>query len=172
MAPCQKKIPPSAPHEVLRSAPTHRMDGQQPSKLVDVFWGEIEGVYGPQSTPLFRQWCITATLECFEGHTHPQQPPKLYPCSGGCQLSIWRIGLERKASCGTLGGHFRRRRPWSAMVVLINVGRWRLTSDQPTGGIVTIVYGSNFLFLCRSHTFLTSDPAAKKGRFRPSHFGV
>ncbi len=29
-----------------------------------------------------------------------------------------------------------------------------------------------FLFLRRSHTFLTSDLAAKKGRLRPSHFGV
>ncbi len=30
------------------------------------------------------------------------------------------------------------------MVVLVDVGCWRLTSDQPTLGIVTIVYGSNF----------------------------
>ncbi len=58
------------------------------------------------------------------------------------------------------------------MVVLVDVGRWRLMSDRPTVGIVTIVYGSFFLFLHRSHTILTSDPAAKKGRFIPSHFGV
>jgi hypothetical protein len=44
------------------------------------------------------------------------------------------------------GGHFRWRRPWSAMDVLVNVGRWRLTSDRPTVGIVTIVYGSNFFY--------------------------
>ncbi len=48
-----------------------------------------------------------------------------------------------------------------AMVVLVDVGRWRLTSDQPTVGIVKIVYGSIFLFLHISHTFLTSDLAAK-----------
>jgi hypothetical protein len=27
------------------------------------------------------------------------------------------------------GGHFCRRRPWLAMVVSVDVGRWRLTSD-------------------------------------------
>jgi hypothetical protein len=34
--------------------------------------------------------------------------------------------------------------PWSAMVVLVDVGSWRLISDQPTVGIVKIVYGSIF----------------------------
>jgi hypothetical protein len=47
------------------------------------------------------------------------------------------------------------------MVVLVDVGHWRRTSDRPTVGIVEIVYGSIFLFLRRSHTFLTFDPAAK-----------
>jgi hypothetical protein len=28
------------------------------------------------------------------------------------------------------------------MVVLVNVGRWRLTSDRSTVGLVKIVYGS------------------------------
>jgi hypothetical protein len=36
--------------------------------------------------------------------------------------------------------------PWPAMVVLVDVGRWRLTSDQPTVGIVTIVHGSIFFY--------------------------
>ncbi len=30
------------------------------------------------------------------------------------------------------GGHFHWRRLWSAMVVLVDVGRWRRTSDRPT----------------------------------------
>ncbi len=30
------------------------------------------------------------------------------------------------------------------MVVFVNVGRWRLTSDRLTVGIVRIVYGSIF----------------------------
>ncbi len=37
----QQKWPPSAPHEALRSAPTLRMDGWQPPKLVDIFWGGL-----------------------------------------------------------------------------------------------------------------------------------
>ena len=77
----------------------------------------------------------------------PSTAPKIIPfCSGGCPSSIWCIGMERKASCGTLGGHFCWRRPWLAMVVLVDVGCWRLTSDQPTVGIVTIVYGNNFFY--------------------------
>ncbi len=47
-------------------------------------------------------------------------------CSGGCCPSIQRVSAEPKASCGALGGHFCRWQPWSAMVVLVDVGRWRL----------------------------------------------
>jgi hypothetical protein len=42
------------------------------------------------------------------------------------------VGAERKASCGALGGQFRQRRLWLAMVVLVDVGHWRRTSDRPT----------------------------------------
>jgi hypothetical protein len=93
---------------------------------------------------------------------HTLNNPKNIPaCIGGCHPSIRCIGTECKASCGALGGHFCWQ-PRQAMVVLVLVGRWRLTSDQPTVGIVKIVYRSIFLFLRRTHTFLTSDPAAKK----------
>jgi hypothetical protein len=34
-----------------------------------------------------------------------------------------------------------------AMVVLVNIGSWRSTSNRPTVGIVQIVYGSIFLFI-------------------------
>jgi hypothetical protein len=47
--------PLATPHEALRSAPMHRMDGGQPPKLADVFLGGVEGVNGPQSAPLFRR---------------------------------------------------------------------------------------------------------------------
>ncbi len=40
-----------------------------------------------------------------------------------------------------------------AMVVMVDVGRWRRTSDRSAVGIVEIVYGSIFLFLRRSKTF-------------------
>ncbi len=106
----------------------------------------------------------------FWGPYTPTTPPKtISTYSGGCRLSIWHVRVGRNASCGALGGHFCRRRPWSAMVVLVVVCRWRLTSDWPTVGIIKIVYRSIFLFLRRNHTFLTSDLAAKKGRLRPSH---
>ncbi len=51
----QWKRPPSAPHEALRYALMRQLNGQQPTKQADVFWGGVEGVYGPQSAPLFRQ---------------------------------------------------------------------------------------------------------------------
>ncbi len=52
--------------------------------------------------------------------------------------------------CGSQGlmwgtrGHFCWQRQLSAMVMLAHVGRWRLTSDRSTVGIVEIVCGSNF----------------------------
>jgi hypothetical protein len=52
---CRQKWPRSIPHEVLHSSSTHQIDGGQPSKLVDIFWGGVEGVYDPQSAPLFRR---------------------------------------------------------------------------------------------------------------------
>jgi hypothetical protein len=93
---------------------------------------------------------------------HTLNSPQNYICLfGGLSPIHLSVGMEPKALCGALGGHFRRRRPWSAMVVLFDVGRWRLTSDRPTVGVLKIVYGSIFLFLYRSHKFLTFDPAAK-----------
>jgi hypothetical protein len=72
-------------------------------------------------------------------------------CQRGVQGLMW----------GTRG-HFCQWWQWSAMVVLVNVGHWRLPSDRTTVGIVKIVYGSIFLFLRRSPKFLTSDPAANE----------
>ncbi len=72
--------------------------------------------------------------------------PKKYisACSGGYCPSIRRVDTERKVSCGVLGGHFCQRRLWLATVVMVDVGRWRHTSDRPTVGIVKIVDGSIF----------------------------
>jgi hypothetical protein len=55
-------------------------------------------------------------------------------CRRGAQGLMWG-----------LGGHFRWRRLWLAMVVLVDVGRWRRTSDRPSVGIVKIVYGFFFI---------------------------
>ncbi len=69
----------------------------------------------------------------FWGPYSPSTTPKIISaCPGGYPTSIWRVGAEQKVSCGALGGHFHRRRLWSAMVVLVDVVRWRHTSDRPT----------------------------------------
>jgi hypothetical protein len=70
---------PSAPQEALRCAPKCQMRGQQLPKLADIILGAVEGVYGPQNTPMLWQYIVAGTKERFEGHTHPQLPPKIPP---------------------------------------------------------------------------------------------
>ncbi len=72
--------------------------------------------------------------------------------------------MHQRGAQGLMWGTRGLFPPAAALVgygVLVDVGCWRLTSDWPTVGIVHNVYGSIFLFLRRSNTFLTSDPAAK-----------
>ncbi len=97
------------------------------------------------------------------GHTHPQQPPKLYPLAGGLlSIHLMRWRGEQGIMWGTRG-LFLPVAAMAAMVVLVDVGRWRLTSDQPTVGIVKIVYGNIFFIPTQIPYILdmTSDPAAK-----------
>ena len=79
----RRKWPHNAPHEALRLVPMHQIDGRQPPEQGNKIWGRVEMVNVPQSAPLFRRLCITATSECFEGHTPPQPPPKLDPLARG-----------------------------------------------------------------------------------------
>jgi hypothetical protein len=44
-----------------------------PSKYI--IFGAVEGVYGPQNTPMLWRCIIAGIKECFDGHTHPQPPP-------------------------------------------------------------------------------------------------
>ncbi len=95
----RQKWPPSAPHEALHSNPMHRMDGQQPPKQVDIIFGAVEGVYGSQNTPMLWQCIIAGTKERFEGHTHPQSPPKIRPLA-------WRVVAHPSdASAGSAKPH-------------------------------------------------------------------
>ncbi len=109
---------------------------------MDVFFGGVEGAYGPQSASdddaLPQNWSVLRAM-----HT-PTAPKIISACSGGYRPSIRCVGMEQKVSCGALGGRFHRKRLWSAMVVMIDVGRWGRTSDRSTVGIVEIVYGSIF----------------------------
>ncbi len=52
--------------------PTRQMDGQQPPEQMGKIFEAVEGVYGPQNTPMLWQFNIARTKERFEAHTHPQ----------------------------------------------------------------------------------------------------
>jgi hypothetical protein len=54
------------------------MDGQYPPKQADIIFGAVEGAYGPQNTMMLWRFIIAGTKERFEGHKHPQPPPKLH----------------------------------------------------------------------------------------------
>ncbi len=87
----------------------------------------------------------TKNIGLFWGPYTPSTASKIIStCLGGCCPFIRCVGAEQKASCGALGGHICWQWPRLAMVVLVDVGSWRLTSDRPTVGIVKIVYGSIF----------------------------
>ncbi len=121
------------------------MGGNPPS--LRMYLGGIEGVYGSKSTPLFRRWCIATTSECFEGHTHPQQPQKLYPLAGGGQLTIHSTHW-----IGAQGLMWGTRGPFplaAAMVRYGCVGQCRpleadVRSTYCRNSMVTIVYGRIF----------------------------
>jgi hypothetical protein len=97
-------------------------------------------------------WSVFRTI-------HTLNSPQNYICLLGGLLPIYSIC--RRGAQGLMWGNFHWWWPWLALVVLVDVGCWRLTSDKPTVEIVKIVSGRFFLFLHRSHTILTSDPAAK-----------
>jgi hypothetical protein len=70
-----------------------RIDGRQPPEQVDIFLGAVEGVYGPQNTPMLWHFIIAGAKEHFEGHTHPQQAQKYIRKLGGpssIYLKHWR----------------------------------------------------------------------------------
>jgi hypothetical protein len=80
------KWPPSAPHEALCSASMRWMDGWWPPGQADIIFEAVEGVYGPQNTPMLWQFIIARTKERFEGHTHPQPPQKIHPQAQGAVI--------------------------------------------------------------------------------------
>jgi hypothetical protein len=75
---------PLAPH-MRPCAPRRCIEwmGDNPPSLRMYFLGGVEGVYGPQCTPLFRRWWIATTLECVRDHKRPQQPQKYIHLLGG-----------------------------------------------------------------------------------------
>ncbi len=118
--------------------------GDNPSSLRMYFGGDRRCVW-PSKCSFVPAMIHCHNIGVFWGPYAPSTAPKIIPaCSGGCCPSIQCFVVEHKASCGALGGHFHWRQPWSAMVVLVNVGSWRLTFDLTTVGIVWIVFRSFF----------------------------
>ncbi len=149
------------------------MDGRQPSKHVDVFFRggvrvcmALKALLCSGNDALPQYWSVLRAI-------HTLNSPKNYICLLRGLLTIhlmhW-IGAQ-----GLVRGTRGPFPPASAMVCYGCVGQcWPLEAD------VRLTYCRNnnnclrkyFLFLCRSHPFLTSDPAAKKERLRPLHFVV
>ncbi len=121
--------------------------GAQHADEYERVWAEYGGgPPGPSKHSFVPAMMNGHNIGVFWGPYTPSTAPKnISACLGGYHPSIRHVSVERKASCGALRGRFHLQRPWSAMVVLVNVGRWRLTSDRPTVGIVKIVYESFFI---------------------------
>jgi hypothetical protein len=96
--------------------PMRRIDGRQPPKQADILLGAVEGVYGPQNTPILWRFIISGTKERFEGHTHPQQPPKYIRKLGG--LSPIHSKHQRRVQ-GLMWGAKGTYPPAAAMVVAV-----------------------------------------------------
>jgi hypothetical protein len=77
MATAGRKWPPSATHEALHSAPACQMDGQQLPEQADIFFGGVEGVYGPQNAPMLLRCIIAGTKELLRV-IHTLDPPQNY----------------------------------------------------------------------------------------------
>ena len=76
---------------------------------------------GDDASPQHR--CVLRTI-------HPLNLRKIIcTCSGGLTPLSDDDGAGRKASFWAQGDHFRRRRPWSVVVEMVVVGRWRLVTS-------------------------------------------
>jgi hypothetical protein len=93
-----------------------QMDGQLPPEQADITFGAVEGVYGPQNTPMLWRFIIARTKERFEGHKHPQPPPK-YIRKLGRLSSIYL--KRRRGAQGLMWGARGRFPPAAAMVVAV-----------------------------------------------------
>ncbi len=78
----------------------------------------------PSKRSLFWRCWIATTLECFEGHTHPQQPQKLYPLASPIHST------RRRGAKGLMWGTRGPYPPAAAMVGYGCVGQcWQLEAN-------------------------------------------
>ncbi len=126
----RRKWLPNAPNEASIPATTCCTDGKQPPEQVVIIWGGVRGCMvikvllcsGNDASP--QHWSVLRAI-------YSLTPPKIITaCSGGLPLSSEDDdGAGRKNSCGAQGGHFHRRWPWSVVVEMVVVGRWRLVTS-------------------------------------------
>jgi hypothetical protein len=83
---------------------------------VDILFGAVEGVYGPQNTPMLWRFIIARTKERFEGHKHPQ-PHQQYIRKLGGLLPIHL--MHRRRAQGLMWGARGLFLPAAAMVVAV-----------------------------------------------------
>ncbi len=159
----RREWPPSAPHEALRSALTLLIDGRHPPEIADVVLGGLRVCMplkvllcsGDDESPQHRS-VLRAT------HTLNNLKKYIRLLGGLSPIHSMRRRGEKGLMWGTRGPY----PPVSAMVGYGCVGRcWQLEANvtqvdllQEQQQLSTEVF---FLFLRRSHIFLTSDPAAK-----------
>ncbi len=147
--------------QALHSTPTFWIDGWQPPELADVFWGGVEGVMTLKALLCSSDDKLPQHRSVLRAKNTLNSPKNYIRLLGG--LSPIYSTRWRRAQ-GLMWGTRRPFPPAAAMVDYGCVGWcWPLEAYVRSTylGIVKIVYGSIFLFLHRSHTFLTFDPAAK-----------
>ncbi len=142
-----------------------QMDGWQPPELVDVIlgglrmWMALKGLLCSNNDALPQHWCVLRAI-------HTLNSPKNYICllEGLSSIHSTHQCEEQGLMWGTRGAYLLA----AAMVGYGCVGQcWPLEANVRSSYCrnCKIVYRSIlFLFLCRSHTFLTSDPSAKTGK--------
>ncbi len=84
---------------------------------MNIIFGAVEGVYGPQNTLMLWQCIIAGTKERFEGHVHPQPPPPKYIHNLGGLLSIH--SMRWHGAQGLMWGARVPFLPAAAMVVAV-----------------------------------------------------
>jgi hypothetical protein len=81
-----------------------------------IIFGPVEGVYGPQNTPMLWQCIFAGTKEHFEFNRHPQPPPPpIHP-------QAWRVVAHPfDVLAWSARPHLGRRGPFLLVVAMIVV---------------------------------------------------
>jgi hypothetical protein len=108
--------PPSTLYEALRPTPTHQMDGGQPPNQADIVLGAVEGVYGPQNTPILWQCALSeqrSTLRAIHTLNNPKNYTHLLRGLSPIHL------MHRQGAQGLMWGAMGSLPPAAAMVIVV-----------------------------------------------------